>query len=154
MLYFWNSDDLLIPNMMKDTLPWSSCSCQSPWLPCSGHTTSSTGPSVSPFRDFLRPWPLTTFADIQVTCLQTGEPIRQKIFGLKLNCFIYHLFLAFVHCVIKNMWPIKVLRCSQNCFVELQASFHIKVTKINKAMPVILLWPDVQFVQGVPKNVI
>ena len=23
------------------------------WLPCSGHTISSTGPSVSPFRDFL-----------------------------------------------------------------------------------------------------
>ena len=38
--------------MMIDTSPWSSCSCQSPWLPCSGHTVSSTGPSVSPFRDF------------------------------------------------------------------------------------------------------
>ena len=24
-----------------------------PWLPCSGHTISSTGPSVSPFRDFF-----------------------------------------------------------------------------------------------------
>ena len=53
MLYFWNPDDLLIPNMMIDTSPWSSCSRQSPWLPCSGHTISSTGPSVSPFRDFL-----------------------------------------------------------------------------------------------------
>ena len=52
MLYFWNPDDLLIPNMMIDTSPWSSCSRQSPWLPCSGHTISSTGPSVSPFRDF------------------------------------------------------------------------------------------------------
>ena len=38
--------------MMIDTSPWSSCSCQSPWLPCFGHTISSTGPSVSPFRDF------------------------------------------------------------------------------------------------------
>ena len=38
---------------MIDTSPWSSCSCQSPWLPCFGHTISSTGPSVSPFRDFL-----------------------------------------------------------------------------------------------------
>ena len=53
MLYFWNPDDLLIPNMMIDTSPWSSCSCWSPWLACSGHTISSTGPSVSPFRDFL-----------------------------------------------------------------------------------------------------
>ena len=25
----------------------------SPWLPCSSHTFSSTGPSVSPFRDFF-----------------------------------------------------------------------------------------------------
>ena len=53
MLYFWNPDDLLIPNMMIDTSPWPSCSSQSPWLPCSGHTISSTGPSVSPFRDFF-----------------------------------------------------------------------------------------------------
>ena len=53
MLYFWNPNDSLIPNMMIDTSPCSSCSSQSPWLPCSGHTVSSTGPSVSPFRDFL-----------------------------------------------------------------------------------------------------
>ena len=41
---------------MIDTLPWSSCSRRSPWppwLPCSSHTFSSAGPSVSPFRDFL-----------------------------------------------------------------------------------------------------
>ena len=54
MLYFWNPDDLLIPNLMIDTSPWSSCSRKSPWLACSGHTISSTGPSVSPFRDFLQ----------------------------------------------------------------------------------------------------
>ena len=56
MLYFWNPDDLFIPNMMIDTSPWSSCSRHSPWLPCSGHTSSyisSIEPSVSPFRDFL-----------------------------------------------------------------------------------------------------
>ena len=53
MLYFWNPDDLLIPNMMIDTSPWSSCSRHSPWLPCSSHTISSTGPSLSPFRDFF-----------------------------------------------------------------------------------------------------
>ena len=35
---------------MIDTSPWSSCSRQSPWLHCSCHTISSTGPSVSPFR--------------------------------------------------------------------------------------------------------
>ena len=45
----FNPDDLLIPNMMIDISPWSSCSCQSPWLPCFGHTISSTGP----FRVFL-----------------------------------------------------------------------------------------------------
>ena len=32
--------------MMIFTSPWSSCSRRSPWLPCSGHTISSTGPSV------------------------------------------------------------------------------------------------------------
>ena len=43
--------------MMIDTSPWPSCSSQSPWLPCSSHTISSTGPSVSPFRDFsLQIW--------------------------------------------------------------------------------------------------
>ena len=52
MLYFWNPDDLLIPNMMIDTSPWSSCSRRSPWLPCSSHKISFTGPSVSPFWDF------------------------------------------------------------------------------------------------------
>ena len=58
MLYFWNPDDSLTPNMMIDTSPWSSCSRRSPWspwLPCSSHTFSSTGPSVSLFRDFLIP---------------------------------------------------------------------------------------------------
>ena len=53
MLYFWNPDDLLIPNMMIDTSPWSSCSHRSPWFLCSSLNFSSTGPSVSPFRDFL-----------------------------------------------------------------------------------------------------
>ena len=53
MLHFWNPDDLLIPNMMIDRSLWSSCSCLSPWLGCYGHTFSSTGPSVSPFRDFF-----------------------------------------------------------------------------------------------------
>ena len=38
--------------MMIDTSPWSSCSRRSPWLPWSSHKISSTGPSVSPFRDF------------------------------------------------------------------------------------------------------
>ena len=37
MLYFWNPDNSLIPNMMIDTSPWSSCSRRSPWLPCSSH---------------------------------------------------------------------------------------------------------------------
>ena len=31
-------------------IDWSPCS---PWLPCSGHPISFTGPSVSPFRDFF-----------------------------------------------------------------------------------------------------
>ena len=35
-----------------DTSPWSPYSSQTPWLPCSGLTISSTGSSVSPFRDF------------------------------------------------------------------------------------------------------
>ena len=52
MVHFWNPDDLLIPNMMIDTSPWSSCSRRSPLLPYSSHTISSTGPSVT-FQDFL-----------------------------------------------------------------------------------------------------
>ena len=51
MLYVLNPDDLLIPNMMIDTSPWSSCSRRSPRSPCSRHRISSTGPSVSPVRD-------------------------------------------------------------------------------------------------------
>ena len=43
----------LSPIMMIDTSPRSSCSRQSPWLPFSSHKISSTGPSVSLFRDFL-----------------------------------------------------------------------------------------------------
>ena len=39
---------------MIDTSPWSFCSRRSPWLPCSSHRISSTGPSVSPFRDFYK----------------------------------------------------------------------------------------------------
>ena len=39
---------------MIDTSPWSFCSRWSPWLPCSSHRISSTGPSVSPFRDFYK----------------------------------------------------------------------------------------------------
>ena len=53
MLYFWNPDDSRIPNMMIDSSPSSSCSRWSPRSPCSGHTIISTGPSVSPFRDFF-----------------------------------------------------------------------------------------------------
>ena len=49
MLYFLNPDDLLIPYMMIDTSPWSSCSRCQPGYPV---TISSTGASVSPFRDF------------------------------------------------------------------------------------------------------
>ena len=54
MLYFWNPDDSRIPNMMIDSSPSSSCSRWSPRSPCSGHRISSTGPSVSPFRDFYK----------------------------------------------------------------------------------------------------
>ena len=56
ILYFWNPDDLFISNMMIDTSPWSSCSSLLPWLPCSCHTISSTGPSVSTFRDLSIKW--------------------------------------------------------------------------------------------------
>ena len=53
LLYFWNPDDSLIPNMIIDTSPCSSCSRWSPWLPCYSNTISSAGPSVSPFWDFF-----------------------------------------------------------------------------------------------------
>ena len=54
MLYFWNPDDSRIRNMIIDSSPSSSCSRWSPRSPCSGHRISSTGPSVSPFRDFYK----------------------------------------------------------------------------------------------------
>ena len=50
MLYFWNPDYSLIPNMMIDTSPWSPCSRRSPWSPwllSSVHAIRSTGPNVS-----------------------------------------------------------------------------------------------------------
>ena len=56
MRYLWNPDYSLIPNMMIDTSPWSSCSRWSPWSPlssCSGHRINSIGPSVSPCQDFF-----------------------------------------------------------------------------------------------------
>ena len=54
MLYLWNPDDSLILIMMIDTSPSSSCSRRFPRSPCSCHRISSTGPSVSSFRDFLK----------------------------------------------------------------------------------------------------
>ena len=58
--------------MMIDTSPWSSCPRWSPWLPCSGHTTSSTGPSVSPFGDFFNTaFPLKSFCELTPN---TGDP--------------------------------------------------------------------------------
>ena len=82
ILYFLNPDDLLIPNMMIDTSPWSSCSRRSPWLPCSGHRISSTGPSVSPFRDFSS-FPAATAA---LACLHTTWSwlLEQLIVGLSM----------------------------------------------------------------------
>ena len=46
-------DQKILMTPLIDTSPWSYCSRQSSWLPCSGHTISSTEASVSPFRDFL-----------------------------------------------------------------------------------------------------
>ena len=82
MLYVLNPDDLLIPNMMIDTSPWSSCSRRSPWLPCSGHRISSIGPSVSPFRDFSS-FPAATAA---LACLHTTWSwlLEQLIVGLSM----------------------------------------------------------------------
>ena len=62
---------------MIDTLPWSSCSCQSPWLPCFGHTISSTGPSVSPFRDFFLIKPLFLII-IQKLFFQLAKKAAEK----------------------------------------------------------------------------
>ena len=67
---------------MIDTSPWSSCSRRSPWLPCSGHRISSTGPSVSPFRDFSS-FPAATAA---LACLHTSWSwlVEQLIVGLSI----------------------------------------------------------------------
>ena len=62
---------------MKDTSPWSFCSCQSPWLPCFGHTISSTGPSVSPFRDFFLIKPLFLII-IQKPFFQLAKKAAEK----------------------------------------------------------------------------
>ena len=80
MFYFWNP--VLIPNIMIDTSitsPWSSCSRQSPWLPCCyGHTISSTGPSVSTFWDFF---PHKSRYDDTISCALCTLPVkRNRIF--------------------------------------------------------------------------
>ena len=80
MFYSWNP--VLIPNVMIDTSitsPWSSCSHQSPWLPCCyGHTISSTGPSVSTFWDFF---PHKSRYDDTISCALCTLPVkRNRIF--------------------------------------------------------------------------
>ena len=93
MLYFWNPDDLLIPNLMIDTSPWSSCSRKSPWLDCSGHTISFTGPSVSPFRDFLFLFWDTLFT----ACMYMSTA----------NCYCIMRFMLFAvmpACCRRNWW--------------------------------------------------
>ena len=101
MLYFWNPDDSLIPNMMIDNSPWSSCSRQSPWspwLPCSSPTFSSTMPSVSPFRDFSawntdRKKFLYSTADALVVITFWGKPFCEM-------CWAISWTLAMVVCVV------------------------------------------------------
>ena len=75
--------------MMIDTSPWSSCSCQSPGLPCFGHTISSTGPSVSPFWDFL----YTSASQLQNNGV-LALYIQQMFFSLDTgNVFSMHQYL-------------------------------------------------------------
>ena len=75
--------------MMIDTSPWSSCSSQSPWLPCSGHTISSTGPSVSPLRDF--------FSSICPTF------VMMVLFSLSATMYGYYTLPSFGFAVLKNV---------------------------------------------------
>ena len=66
MLYFWNPDDSLIPNMMIDTSPWSSCSRRSPWspwLPCSSLHSVLQGRVYHRFGIFCTPYQQTDFHD-------------------------------------------------------------------------------------------
>ena len=55
--------------MMIDTSPWSSCSCQSPWL---GYPVLviQSGPSVSPFRDFFPQSGKSSYTQASTSCLR------------------------------------------------------------------------------------
>ena len=115
MLYFWNPDDSLIPNMMIDTSPWSSCSRRSPWspwLPCSSPTFSSTGPSVSPFRDFWisigsERWKEKILEKLRSQLVKKSQgarsiqKVKQKRFFLKRNegisSIVYLLYLKQIY---------------------------------------------------------
>ena len=105
MLYFWNPDDSLTPNMMIDTSPWWSCSRRAPWLACSSHTISSTGPSVSSFRDFFSILLVLTYFNVWY------------IFNIKAKTFLQnHDFPAkTTWIVIKDCGKVDVVRTSGCC---------------------------------------
>ena len=112
MLYFWNPDDSLTPNMMIDTSPWSFCSRRSPWspwstwLPCSIHTFSSTGPSVSPFRDFcVLIYKFETFCDVSIHHLTY---LVQKLLQNKKKQFFWTPYWVQSCCI--QMWPLWQLK--------------------------------------------
>ena len=86
--------------MMIDTSPWPSCSRQSPWLPCSGHTISSTGPSVSPFRDFFSPF----FFSSRNYGLQSPYWVRHAkcTWFVSLSVVVHwcsHFIIHYIHCL-------------------------------------------------------
>ena len=75
---------------MIDTLTWSSCSRWSPWLACSSHAINSTGPSVSPFRDFSFKIHMKRFALITLPCFYFVQSDTHFIFAECKNRYISH----------------------------------------------------------------
>ena len=90
---------------MIDTSPWSSWSHWSPWLACSSHTISSTGPSVSSFRDFFSILLVLTYFNVWY------------IFNIKAKTFLQnHDFPAkTTWIVIKDCGKVDVVRTSGCC---------------------------------------
>ena len=113
--------------MMIDTSPWSSCSRQSLWLLCLGHTISSTGPSVSPFRDFY------LYSLSESSLLGTSSTLVE----MKMSSSFKARF-SFAHCRTRST-PTSVCNSSANLSWAPISQFNIS-NPLKKALQRSLIW--------------
>ena len=111
---------------MIDTLPWSSCLRQSPWLPCTSHTISFTGPSVSPSQDFSF-FKCDKQTIIVVLLRIVSFSRRKKTQNVDKECVeckwcgFYNVFNRF-HCSIE-LWRMVMNQVGRKNFVEKPPTF-------------------------------